>query len=1096
MVENDPLETQRDVGVDVVTELSAAGFEHAEEIGRGGFGAVYRCTQIAADRAVAVKVFTGELEENRERFFREQHAMGRLTGHPNIVSMLEIGETGSGRPYLVMPYCSRGSLDARIRRDGPLSVAEVLHLGVKMAGALESAHRLGVLHRDVKPANILLTDFGEPALTDFGIAHITGGFETTSGAITGSPAFIAPEVLGGQPQSPAADLYGLGATLFCALTGHAAFERRSGEEVVAQFVRITSHRLPDLRESGLPEDVCSTIEAAMARDPYDRPTVVQLGEQLRRIQLDHGFTADEMALPTRPELGPDAVVASEDAVPQGVSRLHGGGLRAGVGNLPLELTSFVDRRTQLSEVKNLLSGSRLVTLTGIGGVGKSRLALRVAHKIRSKFENGAWLIELGELDDDASLPDVVSAAFGVRDHGGGPTLDTLVELLTPYDVLLVLDNCEHMIDAVTSLSETLMRACPHLRILATSREALGIGGERVYPLPPLEIPDPAVEPGLRTVARYDAVKLFAERAAAAVPGFEVTDDNRLTSARICTKLEGLPLAIELAAARLRTMSVEEILSRMNDRYALLTRGSRGAPKRQQTMRYCIDWSYDLCTPDEQRLWRRLSVFAGGFELDAAEQVCVDRAGEPELHDAMSALLDKSILSRKEVADTVRFGMLETVREFGREKAEEAGEYPDLFRRHLDWCTQLAREADSEWIGPHQMKWFERLERELPNVRKALEYSLSESDDRAVRIVPCLFLFWFLRGRLSEGRRWYERALVQSSGGRPEDRAKALYAASSMAAVQGDMSTAGRWLSELRTLAEQTAAPLITALLAHVEANHAFASSDADSTRTVDRLIYAIGTYEETGDLGLQLYARIALGWCYALNGDTSRAAACHTEVREITESAGEVIYRSWALWGIGFAAWREGEPDRATRALVEGIQLAHMLTDPLVATGCLDTLAWIAVEKHDAYRAAVLLGAADASGRMAGSSTSFIFRALHTYRDECERSSRQLLGLRAFDVARQEGASMSLDAALGFALGERVKPASPLPHSLDSLTARERQVANLVAEGLTNKAIADRLSVSPRTAQGHVEHILTKLGFTSRAQIAAWAVAQAHNTFE
>ncbi|MFD6357657.1 protein kinase domain-containing protein [Nocardia tengchongensis] len=1092
MVENDPLKTQRDVGVGVITELSAAGFEDAEEIGRGGFGAVYRCTQIAADRAVAVKVFTGELEENRERFFREQHAMGRLTGHPNIISMLEVGETGSGHPYLVMPYCSRGSLDARIRRDGPQPVAEVLRLGVKMAGALESAHRLGVLHRDVKPANILLTDYGEPALTDLGIAHVTGGFETTSGAITGSPAFIAPEILGGQPQSPAADVYGLGATLFCALTGHAAFERRSGEEVVAQFVRITSHPLPDLHESGLPDDVCSTIEAAMARDPGDRPTVLQLGEQLRRIQLDHGFTVDEMALPTRPELVSDAVAASEDPA----SRVHGGRLRSGMGNLPLELTSFVDRRAQLSEVKNLLSGSRLVTLTGIGGVGKSRLALRIAHKVRSKFANGAWLIELGELTDAASLTDVVSAAFGVLDHGGGPALDTLVELLTPYDVLLVLDNCEHMIDAVTSLAETLIRACPRLRILATSREALGIGGETVYPLPPLEIPDPAIEPKLRAVARYDAVTLFAERAAAAVPGFEVTDDNRLTSARICSRCEGLPLAIELAAARLRTMSVDEILARMNDRYALLTRGSRGAPKRQQTMQYCIDWSYDLCTPDERRLWRRLSVFAGGFELDAAVQVCVDGASESEVHDAMAALLDKSILSRTEVAGTVRFGMLETVREFGREKAEECGEYPDLCRRHLDWCTGLVEEADSEWIGPRQMKWFERLERELPNVRKALEYSLSQPDNRALRIVPCLFLFWFLRGRLNEGRRWYERALAQSPGGRAEDRAKALYATSSMAAVQGDLSTAAIRLSELRTLAEQAPAPLITALLAHVEANHAFAGSDVDTTRTIDRLVFAIGIYEQTGDLGLQLYARIALGWAYALNGDTSRAAACHTKVLEITESAGEMIYRSWALWGIGFAAWRDDEPDRATRALGDGIRLAHMLTDPLVATGCLDTLAWIAAEKHDAHRAAVLLGAADASGRIAGSSTSYIFRGLHTYRDQCERSSRQSLGARAFDVARQEGASMGLDTAVGFALGEQVKPASPLPHSSESLTARERQVATLVAEGLTNKAIADRLVVSPRTAQGHVEHILSKLGFTSRAQIAAWAAAQAHNTFE
>ncbi len=294
---DDPLDTQR-YPPSPATELADVGFDAPEEIGRGGFGAVYRCTQADLDRTVAVKVLLVDLDEDdRARFFREQRAMGRLTGHPNIVNILQVGATDSGRPYIVMPYHPQDSLDARIRRDGPLPLDYVLRLGVKMAGAVESAHRLSILHRDVKPANILLTDYGEPELTDFGIAHVSGGFETSAGTVTGSPAYTAPEILGGDPPSPMTDVYGLGATLFSALTGHAAFERRSGEQIVAQFLRITTQSVPDLRVRGMADDVSAVIARAMSRAPDQRPaTAADFGEELRQLQSDHGLPIDEMAL--------------------------------------------------------------------------------------------------------------------------------------------------------------------------------------------------------------------------------------------------------------------------------------------------------------------------------------------------------------------------------------------------------------------------------------------------------------------------------------------------------------------------------------------------------------------------------------------------------------------------------------------------------------------------------------------------------------------------------------------------------------------------------------------------------------------------------
>ncbi|MEV0048314.1 protein kinase [Nocardia rhamnosiphila] len=1072
MVESDSFKTQRDGDADVVTELYAAGFVDAEEIGRGGFGQVYRCVQIAVDRTVAVKVLTGELDEDRGRFFREQRAMGRLTGHPNIVDMLEVGATASGRPYLVMPFHARGSLDARIRHDGPLQLPRVLHLGVKIAGALETAHRADILHRDIKPGNILLTDYGEPALTDFGIAHIAGGFETSTGTITGSPAFTAPEVLSGAAPSRASDVYGLGATLFCALTGHAAFERRSGEQVIAQFLRIAEQPVPDLRQRGIPDDMCAVIEQTMSREPSDRPTAEMLGEQLQQLERGHGYAVDEMALRGEP--------GEEHAA--GLPSTAVAGNR--VGNLPLELTSLIGRRVQVAQVKSLLSASRLVTLTGIGGIGKSRLALRVARKVTRDFADGVWSVELGELQDATLLVDVVAATLGLRDRGAATTLEVLIRYLSPRDVLLVLDNCEHVIEAAAELTESLLRACPQVRILATSREALNAGGESVFAVPPLGSLEQTTKQAPRA-ARDDAVSLFAERAAAVVPGFEITDRNSDSVTRICARLDGLPLAIELAAAQLRTMSPEQILSRLDDRYALLTHGSRSAPKRQQTLQWSIGWSYDLCTTVEQQLWNRLSVFAGGFELDAASWICEPEITPAESLDVLSALVDKSILIRGDADGTVRFHMLETVQEYGRQKADVVGDYPESLRRHRNWCEQLALQAEKEWIGPHQLQWIARVERELPNLRKALEFRVSEPNESALRITNALYLFWSVCGRISEGRRWLERALTQTNGVQTADRAKALYEAGALASMQLERSVASGKAVQLETLAEMTADPLIAALHAHAEANDHLASDDRDVTRASTLLGDAIDTYAAYGELVLQLEAQFSLGWAYALQDDTDRALSCLQKVRTTSESTGDNAFRSWTLWTTGFVIWRKSEPNRATHLLKAGIRAARLAADPLAAAACSETLAWIVAEQRNYRRAAALMGAADALSRVAGGS-AFMLRGLLVYREQCEGRAREALGAGAFDSARRAGAAMSFDTAVAFALGERSEAATPAAHSA-RLTKRERQVADLIARGSTNKAIAARLVISQRTAAGHVEHILTKLGFTSRAQIASWA---------
>jgi non-specific serine/threonine protein kinase len=994
-MDSDPLETQRDVGPDVVTELRAAGFDDAFEVGRGGFGVVYRCTQIALDRTVAIKVLTAERAENRERFQREQRAMGRLTGHPNIVVVLQVGETENGYLYLVMPYHRQGSLLARIQRLGVLPIDEVLRLGVKIADALASTHRLGIVHRDVKPANILLTDYGEPALSDFGIAHVTGGFTTASGTFTGSPAFTAPEILRGDPPSRASDVYGLGATLFAALTGHAAYERRSGEQLVAQFLRIASEPVPDLRENGIPEDICAVVEKAMGRDPADRPSARMLGEELQDLQARHGLAVDDMA-------------ARADR-PASRGPVH----RA--GNIPLDLTSFVGRRAELAEVERLLSTSRLVTLTGVGGVGKTRLALRAAAEAEADFPDGASLVELAELRDGSLLVEVVAAGLGLRDESARSLREVLVDFLCSHGLLLVLDNCEQVVDAAARLVDGLLRACPELRILATSRERLGIDGESVLQLSPLVVPDADREPTLRMLANYDAVVLFAERATTAMSGFQLTEANKTTVIRICSRLDGLPLTIELAAARLRAMSPEQILERLTDRYTLLTRGNRTAPPRQQALGRSIDWSHDLCTRAEQQMWARLSVFAGSFELEAAEDICGADLPPAELDDLLSSLVDKSILIRMESNGDVRFRLLETLRDYGREKLRQAGDYTKIRRLHLEWYRRLMNDAAAQWFSVRQVEWIRRLGREGSNLRDALEFSLTDCPDIALEIVGAGYPFGIARGTLTETRQWLDRALAATKAEPTTDRIRALHGAAMTAHLQGrprDIQAGAARAAEAETLVQHMTDPVAHGLTANVLGYAALLDGKYQS---------ACAHFETalmaTDDPLVHAAAMALMGWAVQFQGEVGQGLAWQEKALALYESHGESVYRSSLLWSVGIGWWRRGKPERAEQLLKEGLQLSRLVDDPRHGAACLEALAWVTCAKQEPKRAVALMAAADTLGGTQAASP-VVLPDLSVFHDECEQRARKVLGDEEFEAARQRGCSLHFDEAVAFALDE------------------------------------------------------------------------------
>ncbi|WP_328767174.1 ATP-binding protein [Streptomyces sp. NBC_00286] len=494
-----------------------------------------------------------------------------------------------------------------------------------------------------------------------------------------------------------------------------------------------------------------------------------------------------------------------------------------VGNLPTALNSFVGRRREVAEIRRLLGVGRLVTLTGAGGVGKTRLALAAAAASRKAFPDGVWIVDLAAVRDPSAVDAATAGALRVPDYGAKPALDQLTHHLARHRALIVLDNCEHLIDASAGVAKTLLSACPELRILATSRQTLGVTGENVSVVPPLSIPDEAVE-------------LLQERAAAIRPDFRITDANRMQATRLCADLDGLPLAIELAASRLRTLTVEQVVERLEDRFALLTGGCRTTLPRQRTLRGMIEWSYELCTPAEQLLWNRLSVFTGSFALDAAEYVCAqDGIAAHEVLDLIDRLVSQSVVLTCKREDLPRYRLLETIRTYGRARLAESGEELELLRRHRDFFLALAERTASDWYGPGQEEALTRMRAEHGNFRVALdlgarvhpavaepapagpgqaephppERTVADPADAqaALRLAAALRFHWCADGFLGEGRRQFDRLLAAAPEPTPV-RARALWAAAWVAILQGDLATADRWLDEAEELGERLDDPSV------------------------------------------------------------------------------------------------------------------------------------------------------------------------------------------------------------------------------------------------------------------------------------------------
>ncbi|MFG6191897.1 ATP-binding protein [Nonomuraea sp. JJY05] len=762
-------------------------------------------------------------------------------------------------------------------------------------------------------------------------------------------------------------------------------------------------------------------------------------------------------------------------------------------HLPAELNSFIGRRHEIAEVKRLLSDARLVTLIGVGGVGKTRLAQRVGFDLRRSFADGVWLVELAGLESPALLVQTVMECLEIQDRSVRPPIEVLTDHLRDKRMLLILDNCEHLLDECAAVAETLMRAAPGLRILATSRQSLGVVGEQMMPVPPLPMPDFDVSrSSTDSLKQFDAIRLFADRSQSVLPGFEVTDDNQDSVARIVRRLDGIPLAIELAAVRLRALSVEQLLSRLDDRFRLLTMGARTAMPRQQTLRALIDWSYTLCTEQERLLWARLSVFSGGLDLEAAEHVCSGDGIDPdEIVDLVVGLVGKSVLAREGDHATVRYRLLETIRQYGRDRLRESGDEAALRARHRDWFEDLAGRGQREWFGPDQVAWFRRLRAEHGNIRSALDHCLTTPGEaeRGLAIATALRFYWIATGSLREPRDWLDRLLAAfpaAGDGVTLARANALCVNARLAVLQSDFALAADMLEEARELAKQLDSAAVLAEISYVSGLATLVQRDLTGAAAL--LEEAVAGYRETdapmGVVNTLLY----LGTAYSLLGRSDEAVARFKEGLEICEGREDHWFRSYTLWVYGIETWRQGDVAGAVEMEREAIRLKRPFDDRLGTALCIEALAWMAADGTP-KRAAVLFGVSQERWRAFGAPP---FGFVSGHHDASEALARERLGEQEFEAAFRKGTELTPADALSYAMCESAKPARPAPAAAQSspLTRREMEIARLVAQGMTNKAIASRLVIAQRTAEGHVEHILTKLGFNSRSQIAAWVGEQ------
>ena len=643
-----------------------AHYSVVSRIGSGGMGDVYLARDTVLDRSVALKVLPPEdavTQHGMRRFVEEAKAASALN-HPNIATIHELREA-DGVHFIVMEYVEGATLKSHIA-SGRLDTSELIRLAIQIAHGLEAAHSVGIVHRDIKSSNIMVTPRGHAKVLDFGLAKRTvrdGALDDESGVVMGTAPYMSPEQALGEPLDRRSDLFSLGVVLYEMATGSLPFSGPSVYDTIQGIVDGDPKPVTSINPN-IPLSLERVIARCLEKRVEHRvQTAAELAEQLQRVESH--------------------------------IRSAGAGDKF-MNNLPQQLTRFVGRKREMAGIRDLWTHARLVTLTGPGGIGKTRLAQQIAVESLPAYADGVWFVELASLDDPGLVTHSVAATLGIRAEGSRSIGDTVAAYLADRHLLLVLDNCEHLIDAAAELTATLLRQAKDLHVLTTSREALAIGGEAVFRVSSLELPNRAQQADIDSLSRHEAVELFLDRARAANSTFAIDQGVAHSLASLCVQLEGIPLAIELAASHVTALSVAEIAARLHDRLSLLTGGSRTASPRHQTLLAAIDWSYALLSEPEKRLFRRLSVFAGGWTLSAAEAVCADGGLDSgSVLELVSGLVNKSLVLAEEHEGQTRYRFMVTLQEYARKQLMRTAEAEGIHRAHAEFVTAFAVENEGE-----------------------------------------------------------------------------------------------------------------------------------------------------------------------------------------------------------------------------------------------------------------------------------------------------------------------------------------------------------------------------------------------------------------
>ncbi len=1016
-------------------------YEILEQLGAGGMGEVYRARDTRLGREVAIKTVSlhdrHSQAEALTRFEIEARSASALN-HPNIVTIYELGCVDN--THFIAMELVRGETVRQLLAAGPLPFRKAIAIAAQVADALARAHEIGVVHRDLKPDNLMVSVDGAAKVLDFGLAkllaadHPSDADASTSiskdGAVMGTLGYMSPEQANGSKLDFRSDQFSFGSVLYEMVTGVPAFQKKTAAETAAAILRDEPERTVS-RMLQAPAPFIWIVERCLAKDPQQRYA------STRDLARDLAAVRDRLA---------DAHVSHSEPRPS---------------NLPVPRTAFIGREHEAAALRQLLGrdDARLVTLTGPGGIGKTRLALQVAGEIGDQFPSGVCFVSLSVVGEPGLIASTIAQAVGVRETGNQSAQEGLKDYLGGLDrpMLLLLDNFEHLVSAAPVISD-LLSVGPRLKIVVTSQSPLHVYGEHEFPVPPLALPDPKSPPPLDVLSRLPAIALFVERAHAVKHDFTLTNENAPAVAAVCARLDGLPLAIELAAARIKLLSPAAMLARLESCLNLLTGGARDLPTRQQTLRGTVDWSYGLLNPAEQTLFRRLSVFRGGCTLEAVEAVC-DTAGDLGLDvlDGMASMVDKSLAQQVEAAGEARFVMLTTIREYALERLAASDDAAATRRSHAAYYLVLAEEGALE-AAAHP-EWLDRFEMEHDNFRAALEYLIKTGDaDWALRLGTALFHFWETREYLTEGRSRIARLLaLEGAAVRPKLRARLLFSAAVLAGEQGDYTSAQRLFDEsLETCLELNDKRGVAVALNALAVNARDRGELATSSLLFER---CVEIWRDEGDPADVARALSNLANVTKLQGERARAASLYDECLAIFRKVGDVAGIAWTLnyqgdvaregndvaaarsfyeqslaafslsrdgWGIASAlsdlaglSWDQGDSDEARRLYGESIQMFQNLGHKRGIARVLECLAANAAAQSNAVQALHFAGAAAALREQLGAPLT---PAEQHKLEKVLEFARRTLGNAAGLTAWMEGWALPVEQAIQEALASGAGP--------------------------------------------------------------------------